>query len=100
MSPSLSVVADNVSVEGVGNALVKADVTLADRIRRLQAEARGLAREHILALESALVHVERLSTEIADGGDAYPVGVREIARRLAEDCEFKVQALEAIVRRS
>ncbi|HEX5377988.1 MAG TPA: hypothetical protein VFW47_05410 [Phenylobacterium sp.] len=70
--------------------------TLSARIRALQEEARGLAREHINALEAALVEVERLACEISAGGDAYPAGVRDIARRLAEDCEQKVQTIEAI----
>ena len=98
MTPTLSVVTDNISKEA-GSVPARADTPIADRIRRLQSEAKSLAREHILALEQALVQVERLSVEIADGGDAYPVGVREIARRLAEDCEHRVQALEAIIRR-
>ena len=55
--------------------------------RHLQAEARLLAREQIEALENALLQIERLSCEIADGGEAYPVGVREVAGRLAEDCK-------------
>ena len=40
------------------------------------------------------------SAEIAGGGDAYPVGVRDLARRMAEDCEMKVQTLEAIAARA
>lgn len=94
MSPSLSVVADN------GAALVKGETNLSDRIRRLQSEAKNLAREHILALETALVEVERLAGEIADGGEAYPVGIREIARRLSEESETRVQTMEAILHRS
>lgn len=93
MSPSLTVVADNVAPEGRGE-------TIADRIRRLQTEARGLAREHIVALQTALVSVERMAAEIAEGGEAYPPGVRDIARRLAEDCEARVQTLEAISKRN
>jgi hypothetical protein len=73
---------------------------LSDRIRRLQAEAKSLAREHIAALGTALMEVERLSSEIAEGGEAYPAGVREIARRLVEDCEMKVQTLEVLASRS
>ena len=94
MSPSLSVVADN------GAALVKGETNLSDRIRRLQSEVKNLAREHILALETALVEVERLAGEIADGGEAYPVGIREIARRLSEESETRVQTMEAILHRS
>jgi hypothetical protein len=90
MSASLAVVTDHAG---------RTD-NISDRIRRLQAEAKGLAREHVEALEAALAQVERLSAEIADGGDVYPPGVRDIARRLVDDCELKIQTLEAIVSRS
>lgn len=96
MSPPLSVVADN-SPEKTKS---RPNGDLSERIRRLQAEAKNLAREHIRALEGAIIEVERLAAEIADGGDAYPHGVRELARRMAEDCEMKVQTLEAITSRS
>ena len=94
MTPPLSVVADNSAEKA------KSATDLSERIRRLQAEAKSLAREPIHALERALIEVERLSAEIADGGEAYPVGVRDIARRMAEDCEMKVQTLEAIASRA
>ncbi len=93
MTPTLSVVAANTAKE-------PAREVLADKIRRLQAEAKGLAREHVLALEEKLIDIQRMAVEIADGGDAYAVGVRELARRLAEDCEHRVQTLEAITKRS
>jgi len=51
-------------------------------------------------LSAAIVDVETLAAEIADGGDAYPPGVRDLARRLVEDCEARVQTLEAIVART
>ena len=94
MTPPLSVVADNSAEKA------KSATDLSERIRRLQAEAKSLAREHIHALERALIEVERLSAEIADGGEAYPAGVRELARRMAEDCEMKVKTLEAIASRN
>ena len=96
MSPPLSVVADNSTAKN--KSVATGD--LSERIRRLQAEAKNLAREHIRALEAAIIEVERLSSEISDGGEAYPVGVRELARRMAEDCEMKVQTLEAIASRN
>jgi len=89
-SAALSVVAGNIAPAGQG---------VAERIRLLQQEARALARDHIQALENALAQVERLSAEIADGGEAYPVGVREVARRLAEDCEASGNTLKAIAGR-
>jgi len=98
MSPSLSVVADN-DMKAAAAAAPKAE-TVAQRVRRLQQEARQLAKDHIKALGAAMVEVETIAAEIAEGGDAYPPGVRDLARRLVEDCEARVQTLEAIVART
>ena len=72
----------------------------ADRIRRLQNEARTLAREHIELLVSALAEVTRLSGEIADGGELYPVGARELSRRLTDESNQQALTLTAIVDRN
>lgn len=89
MSRSLSIVARNdhqdVTVE-----------TVAQRVRRLQDEARQLASDHIFAFTLAMEQVTRMAEEIAVGGDVYPAGVRDLARRFAEDCELRVQTVEAI----
>lgn len=98
MSPSLSVVGVDGKVAAVER--VNEAQAVAERVRRLQAEARGLVSEHVRALESALAEVERLSAEIAGGGELYPPGVREIARRLTEEAEVRAQALEAIMARA
>jgi hypothetical protein len=74
--------------------------TVAERVRRLQAEAKQLAKDHIHALTAAISEVERMAAEIAEGGDAYPAGVRDLARRFAEDAEARVQTLEAITART
>jgi hypothetical protein len=95
MSPSLSVVADN----DLKTSAPKTE-TVAQRVRRLQAEAKTLAKDHIRSLNQALADVEQMAAEIAEGGDAYPPGVRDMARRLVEDCEMRVQTLEAIIARS
>ncbi len=73
--------------------------SVAQKVRRLQSEAASLAREQVLVLEHALAEVTRLSTEIAEGGEAYPVGARELARRLAEDAEASARTLELILSR-
>ena len=73
---------------------------ISTRVRRLQAEARAMAYEHIDELSRALDNVHRLAEEIAAGGDAYPVGVREMARRLIEDTETRTQTIEAIMART
>jgi hypothetical protein len=94
MSPSLSVVADNDLKTSPKTE------TVAERVRRLQTEAKQLAKDHVRALSAAMVSVEEMAAEIAEGGEAYPPGVRDLARRLVEDCEARVQTLEAIVART
>lgn len=95
MSPSLSVVADN----DLKTTVPKSE-TVAERVRRLQAEAKQLAKDHVKALSAHLVEVEQIAAEIAEGGEAYPPGVRDLARRLVEDMDARVQTLEAIVART
>jgi hypothetical protein len=93
MSPSLSVVANN-------DLTAAKPETVAERVRKLQTEARQLAKDHIHALTAAMSDVEKMAAEIAEGGDAYPAGVRDLARRFVEDCEARVQTLEAITARA
>lgn len=71
----------------------------ADRVRRLQAEARILAREQTELLARDLVAMAARAQEIADGGDAYPAGIRELASRIAADLPQKAQGLTAITER-
>ena len=93
MSRSLSVVARNDHQDVMCE-------TVAQRVRRLQDEARQLASDHIFAFTLAMEQVTRMAEEIAVGGDVYPAGVRDLARRFAEDCELRVQTVEAISGRS
>jgi hypothetical protein len=59
----------------------------AQKMLRLRQEAQANAREHTAAFVNALEHLEALAAAIADGGEAYSVGVRETARALAPDLE-------------
>ena len=77
--------------------LMKTPETTAERVKRLQLEARALAREQVEALERALDSAARMAREIAEGGDAYPVGAREMASRLAEDLPKKAETIKMIV---
>ena len=70
-----------------------------ERVRRLQAEARLLAREQVEALEKAMLDVSATAEEISKGGEAYPAGVRELAGRIAEELPGKVQTLQALMDR-
>ena len=89
MTVHLNVVTEN------GNP-VSAKETTAQRIKRLQTEARTLAKDHTKALMTLIVEAQAMAAEIAEGGDAYPAGVRDLARRFAEDADLRVQTLEAI----
>jgi hypothetical protein len=80
--------------------LMRAPQTTAERVQRLQAEARALAVEQVEALEKLLLQASAMAEDIAKGGDAYPVGAREIASRLAEDLPSKAGSIKAIVSRS
>lgn len=80
--------------------LMRGPLTVAERVKRLQAQARALAAEQVDQLEAALLTAAKLADEIADGGDAYAIGARELASRLAEDLRGKAETLEAIMSRT
>lgn len=79
--------------------LMQPPATTADRVKRLQQEARALAIEQVEELERRLNEAAALAKEIASGGDAYPVGARELASRLAEDLPAKAETIKLIVSR-
>jgi hypothetical protein len=79
--------------------LMRAPLTTAERVKRLQAEARALAAEQVDQLEAALRSAAGLAAEVANGGDAYAIGARELAARLAEDLTARAETLEAIMSR-
>jgi len=91
MSPSFSLVASN------GPEALQEPV--AQRVRRLQAEARELAKTHIHALTAAMAEAQQIACDIAEGGDVYPAGVRDMARRFAEECDARLQGVAAIAGR-
>jgi hypothetical protein len=95
MSASLRVIAPGQPIE----ATTSARATLSERVNQLQAEAKRLAGEHIDALRANLLHTQQVADEIAHGGDAYPPGVRDIARRLSEDTVAKALMIEGIMAR-
>lgn len=76
--------------------LMRAPESRGARIARLQAEARTLAGEHVDSLTRLLAQVVAEADAVADGGSAYPVGVRELALRLAEDLSAKSATLSAL----
>ena len=62
-----------------------------------EAEARALALEQVEALEEVLLKAADMAKEIAEGGDAYPVGARELAGRLAQDLPVKAETMKAVI---
>jgi hypothetical protein len=80
--------------------LMRAPETTSERVKRLQMEARALAVEQVEALEKVLMQASAMAKEIAEGGDAYPVGARELAGRLSSELPTKVETLKAIVSRT
>ncbi len=71
----------------------------AERIRRMQETARSLAREEIEDMLQALNKVAAMAEQIATGGDAYAVGIREMSGRLQADLTSQSKAIEALLRR-
>ena len=74
--------------------------TTHERVRRLQQEARLLAREEVQALETRIAEAALQARAIAEGGEAYPAGVRELCERMAAELEGRLQTLSAIANRT
>ena len=92
-TPKLSLVSDEVYQLG------RKPETTSARVRRLQAEARILAREQVEGLEKSMPALAAQAREVAEGGDAYPAGVRDLAGRLAEDLETRAQQMQILMAR-
>ena len=70
-----------------------------ERIRRLQQNAKALAHEQVLALTSTMDQLAAMAAEIAAGGEAYPVGVREICERMSEEMGPRAMTIRALADR-
>jgi hypothetical protein len=71
----------------------------AERVRRMQANARALAREQIEAMGAAMLELARMAEDVADGGEAYPVGVRELSRRIAHELDSNAKTIDVLLQR-
>jgi hypothetical protein len=71
----------------------------ADRVQRLQAEARVLAREEMERLERDMRRLAEQARIIADGGEAYPAGVRELTGRISVETKQRAEILQALLQR-
>lgn len=97
--PHLTIVPEAIDGAEIYN-LTRGPETTAQRLQRLQQEARQLAREEVEALERDLIALGARAQQIADGGEAYAIGLREMASRLSSDLPQKAQSLRAILERS
>jgi hypothetical protein len=88
-TPKLKLVAD-----------APANETPADRIRRLRAELKDAANGELEELDTAIEHLREIAQTIADGGEAFPPGVREICRILAEDVVAQAKSIDLILQRA
>ena len=73
--------------------------TTAQRVKRLQEEARLLAREEVERLDRDLRRLADQAKAVAEGGDAYPAGVRELAGRISVDTAQRAEILRALIER-
>ena len=74
-------------------------VPIPTRVQALQAQARLLATEHVQAVIAEMKALEVSAGEIADGGEAYPAGIRDLCRRLAADLEGAARTITALAGR-
>jgi DNA-binding ferritin-like protein len=80
--------------------LGKGPESVADRVKRLQQEAKILAQEEVETLERQMEALAAHAKAIAEGGDAYPAGVRDLAGRIAADIDQKAHMLQALLERT
>jgi hypothetical protein len=80
--------------------VINAPESRAERVRRMQESARALAREQIQAMNEAMVEIAQMAEEIAEGGEAYPVGVRELSRRMAHELEVHSRTITVLLQRA
>lgn len=70
-----------------------------ERARRLQQEAKVLACEEVEMLCQVLAEAVLKAEALRDGGDIFPVGVREQARQLAANLPQTMQTMRALSQR-
>ena len=69
------------------------------RARQLMAEARNAALDNLSELITALETARAFADSVAEGGDLYGVGVRDLSRRLSEDLLDRGRTLQALADR-
>jgi hypothetical protein len=85
--------------EGQVYDLGKKPESVPERARRLHLEAQILAAEEVEELRRGLGAAVERAEKIAEGGEIFPVGVREQARQLAASLPLTMQTLQALSER-
>lgn len=80
-------------------ATARLDQSTAQRMARIRAEAAELATAHTSEFQRAIVETLAHADDIADGGEAYRAGVRELARSLSIELRTVLLGLEALLQR-
>jgi hypothetical protein len=75
-------------------------VTFAERMERVRADANRVAFEHTGLLLRTFEEAATLASEVANGGEAYHVGVRELARRAHIEMTASILNLRSIAGRA
>ncbi len=70
------------------------------RVRRMQHETHLLAQEQVVIVARELEAMALRLGEIAEGGEAYPIGVRELCSRMADELSSQAQSMLAIMERA
>lgn len=73
--------------------------TVAEKVRRLQSEAKAAASDHVAAMLDMLAAPYAIASEVHGGGDAYAAGARAIARDICLSSESQALILRAITGR-
>jgi len=77
-----------------------ANETPADKIRRLRAEIKEAACDELEQLDSAIDQLREIAQSIAGAGEAFPPGVREICRAMAEDIVVQAKSIDVILEKT
>lgn len=83
--------------ENVSALSVVEPMTVGERVRMLQVEAKRLANEHMDAVFTQLREAVTSMDEIYMGGDAYPAGIRDEMSRIADHIGSRMEVMEAIL---
>ena len=73
-------------------------LTAGQRAAALYKEAQGLAETNVNAFVVNLQALIAQAAEIADGGEIYPTGVRDLCKKLSDQNTFRAQAIISILR--